>query len=80
MTKQASPNGDASRIAEISVTGYGLYKLQDVLLALFHALSTYLNIIRWYVKILAYESNILKCQPVLRDSSTTTPNVGVWPA
>lgn len=80
MTKQASPDRDASRIIEITVTGYNLYKLQEVLLAFSHALSTYLNIIRWYVKIMGYKSNILKCQAVLRDGSTTTLGAGVWPA
>lgn len=80
MTKQASPDRDASQIIEITVTGYNLYKVQEVLLALFHALSTYLNIIRWYVKIMGYKSNILKCQAVLQDGSTTTLGAGVWPA
>jgi hypothetical protein len=62
------------------VTGYGLHKLQEVLLALVHALSTYLNIIRWYVEMLGYESNVLKHQPVLQGNSTITPSAAVWPA
>lgn len=60
LTKQASPNGYASQIADISVMGYGLYQLREVLLALSHALSTYLNIIRWYVKIVNHRSNNLR--------------------
>lgn len=47
--KQCPHNDNASLLANVSVTGYDLYQLREVLLALFHALSTYLNVIRRYV-------------------------------
>lgn len=50
LKEQISPGCNASDLQNISVAGYKLCQLQDVLLVLFHALSTCLNIIRWYVK------------------------------
>lgn len=46
---QSSTSGKRVHLANVSVMGYKSCQLRDLLLALFHALSTYLNIIRWYV-------------------------------
>lgn len=46
---QSSPGGNTSHLAKFLVLGYKPCQLRDVLPALFHALSTYLNVIRWYV-------------------------------
>lgn len=77
MSRQAS---HASQLADISVMGYDLDQLREVLLTLFHALSTYFNIIRWYVKSVNIGRGILRYRSVPPVNSTTTPSVGVWPA
>lgn len=51
ISKQSSLNGNTSRLANVSVAGYITCQLREVLSGLFHALNTYLNIIRWYVKV-----------------------------
>ena len=54
ISKQSSLNGSTFELASDSVTGHGLGELREVLLASFHALNTYLNIIRWYVKSVSF--------------------------
>lgn len=52
--EQISPGCNASDLHNTSVAEYRLRQQQEVLLVLFHALSTYLNIIRWYVKTIIF--------------------------
>ncbi|OQD77349.1 hypothetical protein PENANT_c112G01781, partial [Penicillium antarcticum] len=44
--KLSETHGDASRLANIAMSGYNLCQLQKALLAIFHAFATYLNLIR----------------------------------
>lgn len=52
--------GNASELARISVIGYDLCQLRKVLLSISHALCTYLNLLRWYVKAVISETYMLK--------------------
>jgi hypothetical protein len=52
--------GNVSRLARNSVAGYDLCQFRKVLLSITHALSTYLNLIRWYVKAVISGFSMLK--------------------
>jgi hypothetical protein len=78
---QSSPGGNTSHLPNVSVVGYTSCQLRDVLSALFHALSTYLNIIRWYVIRIHYNLYaMLRYRLVTVEHSMTTASSGVWPA
>lgn len=49
INEQLSLHASSLDFAIISILDHGLGDLREALLALFHALNTYLNILRWYV-------------------------------
>lgn len=80
LNKQFTRDGSAFELASISGTGNGLGELREVLLVSFHALNTYLNIIRWYVRSVIFDGSTLRYQLVPPEKLMTKPNVDVWPA
>lgn len=80
LNKQLSLNGSALDSASVSVTDRGLGELREVLLASFHALNTYLNIIRWYVKPVSFGSSMLRYRSARPGYLMTIPSADVWPA
>jgi hypothetical protein len=80
LSKQVSLDANGSTLRNISVTGYNLCQLQEVLLELFHALSTYINIIRWYVTSNNLWKYLLTHQSVSQGNLGKTPRDDVWNA
>lgn len=72
-TNQITSNTDVSDLKHVSVNGYKLCQLPRVLLALFHALSAFLNFICWYENNHLQKEITLNMQSVHRQNSTTTP-------